>query len=85
MRAGFACRAVRYMQAMPTWVIPIVVTAAFAIMVGVLWLSAWVESNVLSPRSMIVAATKARRTSPEYSEALVAREFERLIRDAQRT
>lgn len=73
------------MEAMPVWVIPIVFFAAFAIMTGVLWLSAWVESSVLSPRSMIVSAAKARRTTPEYSEAVVAREFERLIRDAQRT
>lgn len=68
---------------MPAWVVPIVIPAAFAILVGVLWISAWVESSVLSPRSMIVSAARARRTTPEYSEALVAREFERLIRDAQ--
>lgn len=69
---------------MPAWLIPLVIVSAFAIMVGVLWLSAWVESNVLSPRSIILSAARARRPTPEYSEALVAREFERLIRNAQR-
>lgn len=69
---------------MPVWLIPVVIVAAFSIMVGVLWLSAWVESSVLSPRSIIVSAARARHTTPEYSEALVAREFERLLRDAQR-
>lgn len=70
---------------MPAWLVPILLVAAFSVLTGVLWLSAWVETSVLSPRSMIVSAARARRTSPEYSEALVAREFERLIRDVQRT
>ena len=69
---------------MPAWLIPIVIGAAFAIMVAVLWMSAWVESSILSPRSMILSAVRSRRTTPEYSEAMVAREFERLIRDTQR-
>ncbi|MGI8793134.1 MAG: hypothetical protein ACR2H3_08160 [Acidimicrobiales bacterium] len=70
---------------MPGWLVPIMIVGAMAVMVSVLWLSAWVETSVLSPRSMIVSAAKARHTTPEYSEALVVREFERLLRDTQRS
>lgn len=51
---------------------------------GLLFLSAEVERRVLSPRSMIISAVRARRGSPEIAEGLVAREFERLLRDYQR-
>lgn len=70
---------------MPAWLVPLAIFGALGIPVGLLWLSAWVEVNVLSPRSLIMSAARARHTTPEYSEALVTREFERLIRETQRS
>lgn len=60
------------------------IPASLALTVALLALSALVEQRVLSPRSMIVSAARARRTGPEYTEAIVAREFERLLRNSQR-
>ena len=60
------------------------VPGALLLLCGLLALSAVVESRVLSPRSMIVSAVRARRTGPEYTEQFVARQFERLLRDQQR-
>lgn len=51
---------------------------------AVLLLSAQAEERFLSPRSLILSATRARRNSPEYAEAFVARQFERLLREYQR-
>ncbi len=50
---------------------------------ALLFLSAVLDAHVLSPRSMIVSAARARRTEPEYTEAFVAREFDRLLRRPQ--
>ena len=58
--------------------------AAFILVVGVLAVSSLLEQRVLSPRSMIVSAARARRSPPEFAEAFVAREVERLLRDVQR-
>lgn len=62
----------------------LVIPACLLILAGLLFLSAEVERRVLSPRSMIISAVRARRGSPEVAEGLVAREFERLLRDYQR-
>ena len=50
----------------------------------VLFVSALAEQRFLSPRSLIVSATRARRNTPEYAEEFVAKQFDRLIRDYQR-
>lgn len=60
------------------------ITGSLLVLVGLLVLSAVVEVRVLSPRSMILSAARARRTAPEYTEAFVAREFERLMAAQQR-
>ena len=60
------------------------IPGAFLVLIGLLMLSATVEAQVLSPRSLITAAVRSRRAAPEVAEALVAREFERLLRDTQR-
>lgn len=59
------------------------VPGAFVMLVGLLALTAYVEQRVLHPRSMIATAVRSRRSSPEYTEVFVAREFERLLREAQ--
>lgn len=49
---------------------------------GVLLLSAFVEERVLSPRAVVLSVARARGSSPEYAEALVARECERVLADS---
>lgn len=70
------------------WGVPfplvLAVPAAFAVLCGLLALTVLVEKRILHPRSMILSTARARRVSPEYAEAFVARETERLLRDVQR-
>lgn len=55
-----------------------------AMLAAILFLSALAERRFLSPRSLILSVTRFRRNTPEYAEAFVARQFERLLRDYQR-
>jgi hypothetical protein len=50
------------------------------LLAGLLFLSAFVERRFLSPRAVVLSSVRARRSSPEYTEALVAKEFEELLR-----
>ena len=52
---------------------------------AVLFLSAAMERRLLSPRMLIRGVVKARRSTPEFAEAYVARQFERILRDAANT
>jgi hypothetical protein len=69
---------------MPTWLLLLSIPVALAIPCLLLAVSAMVEEHVLSPRSMILSAVRSRHGGPEMTEALVAREFERLLKNAQR-
>ena len=69
---------------MPSWLLLIALPLTLAIPCMLLLLSDLAEKRVLSPQSMILSTAKARRSTPEFSEALVAREFERLLKDTQR-
>ena len=60
------------------------VPGALVFVSALLALSSLLEQRVLSPRSMIVSAARARRAQPEFAEAFVAREVERLLREVQR-
>lgn len=51
---------------------------------GVLYLSAVAERRLLSPRRLILGAARARRSTPEFAEEFVARQFERLLREASK-
>jgi hypothetical protein len=62
----------------------LLIPGTFVLLLGLLLLSALVEEKVLSPQSMILQVAKARSSSPEYAEAFVAREFDRMLRQAQR-
>lgn len=53
------------------------------ILMAVLYLSAVAEQRFLSPRSLILGVVRARRNTPEFAEAFVARQFERLLREQQ--
>ena len=64
-------------------VLLLTVPGTLALLSVVLWVSALADKRFLSPRSLILSAARARRTTPEYTEAFVARQFERLLRDAQ--
>jgi hypothetical protein len=50
------------------------------LLAGVLFLSAFVERRFLSPRAVVLSTVRARRSSPEYAEAMVARQFEDVLR-----
>ena len=47
----------------------------------ILALSAAAERHFLSARSLIVGVARARRGTPEFAEAFVARQFERILRE----
>jgi hypothetical protein len=69
---------------MPVWLLVLLLPVALAIPCVMLLLSDLAEKRILSPQSMILSTARARRSSPELAEALVAREFERLLKDTQR-
>ncbi|MEA3076902.1 MAG: hypothetical protein QOF60_1810 [Actinomycetota bacterium] len=69
---------------MPTWLLLLSIPVALAVPCVLLAVSALVEEHVLSPRSMILSAVRAKHGGPELTEALVTREFERLLKNAQR-
>jgi hypothetical protein len=69
---------------MPWWLLLLSVPLALLIPCGLLVLSAQAERRILSPQSLIRSTARARRATPELAEALVAREFERLLKDTQR-
>ena len=54
------------------------------LLIGLLALSAVVEARILCPRSLIMRVARGGSTSAEYTEAFVAREFERLLRTSPR-
>lgn len=67
-----------------TWML-LAVPGTCVLLAGVLFLSAWMEQQMLSPRMLIRGAARARRGTPEFAEAYVARQFERLLREASGT
>lgn len=69
---------------MPWWLLLLSLPMALLIPCGLLLLSAVAEKRILSPRSMILSTARARRNTPEIAEVLVAREFERLLKNVQR-
>ena len=62
-----------------TWLL-VFIPGTVALLAAILFLSALAEQRFLSPRSVILGAVRARRSTPEHAEALVAREFDRLLR-----
>ncbi|MDX6200077.1 MAG: hypothetical protein QOJ79_3228 [Actinomycetota bacterium] len=68
---------------MSSWLI-LSVPGTFALLGAVLWVSAVAEQHFLSPRSLILSAARARRSTPEFTEEFVAKQFDRLLREAQR-
>lgn len=59
------------------------IPATVALLTVILFLSALAERRFLSPRSLIVGAVRARRSTPEYAELFVARQIERLLHEQQ--
>ncbi len=62
----------------------LLIPGTLVLLLGLLLLSALVEERVLSPQSMILQVARTRSSTPEYAEAFVAREFDRLLRQARR-
>jgi hypothetical protein len=50
------------------------------LLAGVLFLSGVVEQRFLSPRAVVLSTVRARRSTPEYAEAVVARQFEDVLK-----
>jgi hypothetical protein len=67
---------------MPAWLY-LAIPGTVVLLMGLLFLSALVESRVLSPQALILRVARTR-SSPEHTEALVAKETERLLRNLQR-
>lgn len=63
---------------MPLLMLSIPITVL--LLAGVLFLSAVVEQRFLSPRAVVMSSVRARRSTPEYTEHLVAKQFEELLR-----
>ena len=62
------------------------VPGALLLVSVLLFVTAWLEENVLSPRSLILHTVRirSRRVLPEHVERLVAAQSERLLRDLER-
>ncbi|HVM06641.1 MAG TPA: hypothetical protein VM242_15895 [Acidimicrobiales bacterium] len=57
------------------------VPGTVVLLTAILALSAAAERRFLSARSLIVSVARARRSSPEFAEAFVARQFERILKE----
>ena len=68
---------------MASWLL-LSIPGTIVLLMGLLLLSAFVEERVLSPQALILRVARSRGSTPEYAEAFVAREFDRLLRDTQR-
>jgi hypothetical protein len=68
---------------MSAWSV-LLVPATLSMIMGMLLLTVYAENHLLSPKSMILHVAKAKKAQPEHAEQLVAREFERLLRESQR-
>src|SRR5581483_1403712 len=64
----------------------LLIPLALGLVSVLLVVTAWLEENVLSPRSLILhtVRTRSRRVLPEHVERLVAAQSERLLRDLER-
>ncbi len=64
----------------------LLVPVALLLVSVLLFLTVWLEENVLSPQSLILATvrTRSRRVRPEDVERVVAAQSERLLRDFER-
>ena len=62
----------------------LLIPGTLALLLALLLLSAVVEERALSPQSLILQVARTKSSSPEYAEAFVAREFDKLLRQAQR-
>ncbi|HVF32524.1 MAG TPA: hypothetical protein VM933_05765 [Acidimicrobiales bacterium] len=69
---------------MPSWLLVLALPVALGMPCLLLLLSDMAERRILSPQSMILSTARARHNTPELAEALVAREFERLLKNTQR-
>jgi len=79
-----AVAAARYTATMPSWLLLLALPVALGLPCLMLLLSAEAEKRILSPQSLILSTARARRSGPELTEQLVARKFERLLKDTQR-
>lgn len=79
--AGFEPPAPGYEPIMRSGWFLLAVPGTCVVLATVLYLSAVAERRLLSPRRLILGAARARRNTPEFAEAFVARQFDRLLRE----
>lgn len=60
-------------------VLAISIPMTLMLLAGMLFLSSVVEQRFLSPRAVVLSTVRARRSTPEYTEAMVAKQFEELL------
>jgi len=61
------------------------VPGTLLVLFGLLMLTVMAERRILSPRALILQVSRARMAGPDHIETVVAREYERLLRDYQRS
>ncbi len=57
------------------------VPGTIVLLAAILYMSAVAEQRFLSPRSLILGVVRARGSSPEFAEAFVVRQLERILRE----
>lgn len=57
----------------------LLICATFALLLGLLFLSVAAERRILHPGAIVRQTVRARRSTPEYAEAMVAKQFEALL------
>ena len=59
------------------------VPGTFFVLFGLLMLTVLAERRILSPRALILQVSRSRMAGPDHIETVVAREYERLLREYQ--
>jgi hypothetical protein len=71
-----------YRLGMSAWSL-LLIPGSLGFLCSLLALTVLAEERVLSPRALIIKAARARISEADYTEALVAQQYERLLRTAQ--
>ncbi len=57
----------------------LLVPTSMLVIMTLLTLTCWLESRLLSPRSLIVASARSRHAQPEHIERFIAAQSEQLL------
>ena len=79
--AGFRPEAAGYEAFVNSVLALLAVPGTIVLLAAILYMSAFADRRFLSPRSLILGVVRARGNSPEFAEAFVARQLERILRE----